>query len=246
MSWISNILGKKSIEPFNFGLLKTDMHSHLIPGIDDGAETMEDSLMMIQRFAQMGYKKIITTPHVKTGSFENTTEIIKQGEQKVKQAIEDLNINIEFEAAAEYFFDYSFNEKIDNNDLLTFSNGHILVEYSFSQPPMGDEEMFFQLQMKGLKPILAHFERYVYWHGSISKAEALRNRGVKIQVNIGSIIGHYGPQIQKQAEKLIKANCVDLISSDCHRLEHLDIFQQEATHPLFKLIDLDKLYNHHL
>jgi tyrosine-protein phosphatase YwqE len=246
MSWITNILSKKNSEPFDFGKLKIDMHSHLIPGIDDGAATLEESLVMIQRFKQMGYQKIITTPHIKTGSYDNTSEIIKHGERKVKAALEQLNLEIEFEAAAEYFFDYSFIEKIENDDLLTFSNGHILVEYSFIQPPMGDDDMFFKLQMKGLKPILAHFERYVYWHGSIQKAEELRNRGVKIQINIGSIIGHYGPQIQKQAEKLLKANCVDLISSDCHRIEHLEIFEQEATHPFLKLIDIDKLYNHKL
>lgn len=243
MGLLGGIFGKKKVGPFDFGSLKTDMHSHLIPGIDDGSKDMDDTLRMIEKFGEMGYTKLITTPHIKTGSFDNTTEIIKAGEEAVKNELSKRNIPMQFEAAAEYFFDYSFMERIERNDLLTFGNNHILVEYAFGQAPMGATDMFFQLQMKGLNPILAHFERYTYYHGSVDKAEDLRNRNIKIQVNIGSIVGHYGPMVQKQAERLLKAGMVDYIASDCHRLEHLEIFEEQNQHPLFALVAEQNLLN---
>jgi protein-tyrosine phosphatase len=243
MGLLDGFFKKKLKVDFDFSTLEVDMHSHLIPGIDDGAATLDDSIEMIRRFHALGIRKIITTPHIKNGVFDNTSEIIKAGEKLVKEAIAQEGIDIEFEAAAEYFFDYSFMEKIVKDDLLSFSNRHVLVEYSFGQTPMGDEEMFFELQMKQYHPILAHFERYPYYHGSLKKAESLRNRGIKIQLNFGSIIGHYGPQVQKQAELMLKEKMVDLISSDCHRIEHLDFFEASKNHPNLALIAEQKLWN---
>lgn len=240
MGIFSGLFGKKDCPEFNYGELRVDMHSHLIPGIDDGARTMEDTLEMLRGFKEMGYSKIVTTPHIKLGSFENTSEIIRAGEADVKKAIEKHKIDIDFEAAAEYYFDYSFIERIEKDDILSFSNGHVLIEYSFRQRPMGYKEMIFALQMKEYKPIIAHFERYPYYHGSVKKAAKLRDRGVKIQVNILSLFGHYGPEVQKQAALLIKEDQVDLLGSDCHRIDHLDILRQNAKDPLLhKAIALD-------
>jgi protein-tyrosine phosphatase len=239
MSLFSSLFSKKEIIPFDLSSLKVDMHSHLIPGIDDGAATLEDSLEMLRKLESLGYRKIITTPHIKTGSFDNTTEIIKAGEKIVKEAIEKEGINLQFEAAAEYFFDYTFMERIESEDLLTFGNKNILVEYSFAQAPVGHKEMYFALQMKGYQPIMAHFERYPYYHGSTKMAEELRDKGIKIQVNILSFIGHYGPQIQKQAEMLLKENMIDLIATDCHRIEHLLLIEGNLNHKnMQKLNDL--------
>ena len=243
MSWLKGIFKKEEIIPLNPAYLEVDMHSHLIPGIDDGSPSMEDSLAMLRRFEILGYRKVITTPHIKLGSFDNTTEIIQTGFEEVKKQMQENNINLEFEAAAEYFFDYSFMEKIEAGDLLTFSNNHILVEYAFAQPPVGQHEMFFQLQMKGLKPVLAHFERYPYYHGSVKEAQMLRDKGIKIQVNLGSFFGHYGPQIQKQAELLIKEGAIDLVSSDCHRMEHLDLFEANLGHKNIAALKELKLKN---
>ncbi len=232
MGLISKLFSSKKYPDFEFGELEVDMHSHLIPGIDDGAQSLEDALEMIRAFKKLGYRKIITTPHIKSGSFDNTTQIIRAGEKQIREAIQAKSLEIEFEAAAEYYFDYSFLERIDQDDILSFSDGHVLVEYSFHQPPMGSKEMIYALQMKRYKPILAHFERYPYYHGSVSEAEKLRDRGVKIQVNILSLFGHYGPDIKKQAALLIKNKQVDLLSSDCHRIQHLELFQQNLNNPL--------------
>ena len=232
MGIISNLFSSKKYPEFDFGWLEVDMHSHLIPGIDDGTQTIEESLEIVRTFKDLGYKKIITTPHIKAGSFDNTSQIIRSGATELQAAILSNKIDIEFEVGAEYYFDYSLLEKIEQNDILSFSDGHVLVEYSFHQPPMGHKEMIYAMQMKGYKPILAHFERYPYYHGSTLEAEKLRDRGVKIQVNILSLFGHYGPQIQKQASLLIKNNQVDLLGSDCHRLQHLEIFRENINNPL--------------
>ena len=184
MSILKKWLGGTKIPDFDFSKIGSDMHSHLIPGIDDGSPDMESTIAMLTKFQDLGYSKIITTPHIKTGMFDNTSDIILEGAKEVKKAIVENKLKIEFEAAAEYFFDFSFLEKIEKDDILSFSDGHVLLEYSFHQPPMGESEMFFALQMKQFKPILAHFERYPYYHGSISIAEKLRDKGVKIQLNL--------------------------------------------------------------
>lgn len=240
MKLFSGLFTKKELPDFDFAHIGVDMHSHLIPGIDDGAATLDHSLSILRKFEAMGYTKVITTPHIKTGSFENTPEIILKGAESVKKAILENKIQLQLEAAAEYYFDYSFLEKIEKDDILSFSDRHVLVEYSFHQRPMGYKEMIFALQMKKYKPIIAHYERYPYYHGGFANAEKLRDRGVKIQVNLLSLFGHYGPQVQRQAELLIKNKQVDLVGTDCHRLEHLEILQTNAKNPtLHALMDLN-------
>lgn len=243
MGWFNKILGNEQKVSFEFNAVQCDMHSHLIPGIDDGSRSMDQTLEMLEYFVQLGYSKVITTPHIKSGVFDNDASIINEGKTKVQKAIQDAGIPIVFEAAAEYFFDYSFLEKIEANDLLSFGQNYVLVEFAFGQPPMGENDMFFQLQLKGYQPIMAHFERYPYYHGSVEKALDLRSRGVKIQLNHGSIIGHYGPQVQKQAEKLLRAGVVDCLGSDCHRIEHLQLMDANRNHPLLQLIDVEQLLN---
>ena len=239
MGWLKNLMGQKQAGTFDPSTLKVDMHSHLIPDIDDGSDSLEDSILMILALKEMGYEKIITTPHIKLGSFDNTTEIIREGEALVKAELQKRGIDIPFEAAAEYFFDFSFMERIEKGDIMTFSNNHMLVEFAFGQPPVGEKEMFFALQMKGYKPILAHFERYAYFHGSTSRAQELRDKGIKIQVNIGSFYGQYGPQIQRQAELMLKNGVIDLLATDCHRLEQLELYKGNLGHKnMVKLNDL--------
>ena len=243
MGLFSSFLKKKEYPEFDFSQFEVDMHSHLVPGIDDGAQNETETIEMLKGFVDLGYKKMITTPHIKLGMFDNTTQIIKEGGEKVKSLIEQHNIPIEFEAAAEYFFDFSFVEKIKKNDLLSFGNNFVLLEYSFGQAPMGEKEMYFELQMKGYVPILAHFERYTYYHGSVAVAEKLRNRGVKIQLNLGSLYGHYGPMVQKQAELLIKEKQVDFVGTDCHRIEHLHLLKENSTNKNFHDLALLNLRN---
>jgi len=223
--------------------LHTDIHSHLIPGIDDGAQTMDHSLGMVKRFADLGYKKLITTPHVMSDMYRNTPEIILNGLTNLQCEVARMGIEIQLEAAAEYFFDEHLFEKIKKGDLLTFGDNYILFEFAFLQKPMRENELIFELQANGYKPVLAHFERYVYYD-SVKPAEAFKNKGALIQLNLNSLTGHYGPQIKKQAERLIDAQLVDFGGSDCHRIAHLDILEKHLGNRYFhKLLDLSLLNN---
>lgn len=219
--------------------VKADMHSHLLPGIDDGAKDLDHTIGMLRKFAELGYEKLILTPHVMSGVYNNTTEIILAKLEEVRQVIKELEIPLTVEASAEYYLDEVFIEKIKAKDLLPFHGNHILFECSFRDEPRFLEQSVFELQTKGYQPVLAHFERYIYYHGSIEKAKQLRAQGVLIQVNLNSFTGHYGPPVLKQAELLLKHRLIDYVGTDCHRIEHLQILEQnlgkKSFHQLFEL-----------
>lgn len=221
-----------ALPPIDFSRFEVDMHSHLIPGIDDGSRSMDESIAMLAKFESMGYRKVITTPHIMSDYFRNTPEIILGGLEKVRETATQLGLKIEIEAAAEYYFDDALMRKLkDKEKLLTFGNNHVLVEFSFHDKPDQIETLFFELITQNYKPILAHFERYPYFFEKLEVAKELRDRGVLIQVNFNSIVGHYGPGIKAQAERLIDVGLVDLVASDCHRMSHLMIMEKGAELP---------------
>ena len=232
MGIFSNLFKKKEVlPPFDLGRFKSDMHSHLIPGIDDGAQDMDQTIAMLAKFESLGYKKVVTTPHIMTDSFPNNPEIILSGLEKVKNEIKNVGINIEIEAAAEYYFDETLMPKIKNKELLTFGDNYVLVEFAFHSPPQFLDQLFFELKTHGYRPVIAHFERYLYYLGKIDKAEKWRSEGINIQINLNSLFGQYGPEVQKQAEKLIDEGQFDFVGTDCHRIEHLMILEKNLSSP---------------
>jgi len=230
---IFNFFGKKKevLQPFDLSRFKVDIHSHLIPGIDDGSQTMDETIAMLAKFQSLGYKKVITTPHVMSDSFPNTSENILAGLEDVREEIKKVGLTIEIEAAAEYYFDETFVAKIKAKDLLTFGDNYVLLEFAFHSPPQYIDQMFFELQTRGYRPVVAHFERYMYYLGKIDQATEWRRKGINIQININSLFGHYGPEIKKQAERLIDAGEFDFIGTDCHRIEHLMLLENSLTSP---------------
>jgi tyrosine-protein phosphatase YwqE len=230
---IFNFFGKKKevLQPFDLSRLKVDIHSHLIPGIDDGSQTMDETIAMLAKFQSLGYKKVITTPHVMSDSFPNTSEIILAGLEEVRAEIKKVGLTIEIDAAAEYYFDETFVAKIKAKDLLTFGDNYVLLEFPFHSTPQYIDQMFFELQSRGYRPVVAHFERYMYYLGKIDRAIEWRQKGINIQININSLSGHYGPDIKKQAERLIDAGEFDFIGTDCHRIEHLMLLEDSLTSP---------------
>lgn len=222
---------KEVLLPFDLSRFKVDIHSHLIPGIDDGSQTMDETIAMLAKFQELGYKKVITTPHVMSDSFPNTSENILAGLEDVRAEIKKVGLTIEIEAAAEYYFDETFVAKIKSKDLLTFGDNYVLLEFAFHSPPQYIDQMFFELQSRGYRPVVAHFERYMYFLGKIEKAIEWRQKGINIQININSLSGHYGPDIKKQAERLIDAGEFDFIGTDCHRIEHLMLLEDSLTSP---------------
>lgn len=247
MSFISNIFSKKpKLPPFDLSMIGADMHSHLIPGIDDGSRNMDETIAMLAKFESLGYKKIITTPHVMNEVYSNTSEIILGGLEDVRETAKQLGLKIQIEAAAEYYFDETLMEKVKNGTVLFFDDRYVLLEFSFHTAPNFSEQLFFEMQMAKYKPILAHFERYVYYHGSVDKAQEFREKGVNIQMNLNSLTGHYGPEVRKQAERLIDAKLVDFAGSDCHRIQHLMLLEEHLSLPYFHKLGELKLKNKEL
>lgn len=220
------------LSPADYSVLKADMHSHLIPGIDDGSRNMDETIAMLAKFEALGYQKVITTPHVMSDYYKNTPEIILGGLKKVQEEAQSLGLKIQIEAAAEYYFDDAFvNSLKAKKELLTFGDRFLLFEYSFHEAPVQTEAMIFEMVTQKYQPVLAHFERYTYYLGSVEEAHKLRARGVNIQVNTNSLLGHYGHGIQKQAELLVDEKAVDFLGSDCHRIEHILKIEQAAKLP---------------
>ena len=248
MSFLRNLFYNKSkLDPIDLSLIKTDMHSHLIPGIDDGSKSIEDSLMMLRKFTDLGYKKVITTPHVMSDFYKNNPETILGGLKKVREAVAAAGINIEIEAAAEYYLDFHFDDLIKKKELLTFGQNHVLFELSFNDEPPRVKDSIFNMVTEGYKPILAHVERYPFYFNQWEKIEDYKNRGVLLQLNINSLSGHYGPPVKKMAEQLIDKGWIDVIGSDCHHMGHLQMLESLQTNPhLHKVIQQENLLNKQL
>jgi tyrosine-protein phosphatase YwqE len=223
------------------------MHSHFIPGIDDGAKTIEDSVNLITAMHDFGYTKIITTPHIMGDNYRNTPEIILSGLKNVKKAVAEKGIKIELEAASEYYIDYDFEKKIEKEPLLTFGKNYVLVEVSYLNAPENLYKIIFQMQLKGYKVVLAHPERYNYWHDNFEMYENFIDRNVYLQVNINSLTGYYSQETKKIAEELINKNMISFIGSDCHRKDHIEVIKKAVYEKHFeKLLSSGKLLNNTL
>ncbi len=236
---------EKPLDPIGFDCLKADMHSHFIPGIDDGAATLEDSINMIKALRDLGYEKIITTPHVMSDFYKNTAETILGGLEKVRAELQAQNIDIVLEAAAEYYLDYDFEEKMQAGNLPTFGDNYILVETSFMEAPPNFKDIIFKLQVAGYKVILAHPERYSFM--SMEDYEELRSKSVYLQLNLLSLMGHYGVDVQTKANQMVAAGLISFVGSDCHHMGHASLYQKCQTQRAWhQLVESGQLLNHTL
>jgi protein-tyrosine phosphatase len=225
---------KKNTTLSDFAALGTDFHSHLIPGIDDGSPDLETSLQLIGQLRELGYKKIITTPHVMGELYPNSSTTILEGLQKVKEALKKAGSDVEFHASAEYHLDENFDRLLKADDLLPLPGNHLLFELSFFGEPPGMEAAIFELRTKGYKPILAHPERYTYYIGRMEKFERFKDMGCELQVNIASLSGHYGEPSRKWAAALIKAGLVDYLATDLHHFGHIQLLKKTLQQRFFQ------------
>ncbi|WP_268224874.1 tyrosine-protein phosphatase [Sinomicrobium oceani] len=202
-----------------------DIHSHLLPGIDDGAGTMEDTGRMLAVFKELGICHIITTPHIIQGVWPNTSESILQKQDEVlnSQKIGDMT----FRAAAEYLMDESFRELIKQEDILCLRDKHVLVEMSYINPPISLFDILFDLQVAGYTPVLAHPERYLFYHENFDMYHKLKKAGCLLQLNLLSLTSYYGKEVHQTAGKLLKSGMFDLVGTDAHHSRHLDRLQQK-------------------
>jgi len=242
-----NIFRKKNKRletPVDLSLLGCDIHSHLIPNIDDGSKSIEDSVNMITEFYDLGYKKIITTPHIMGDAYRNTPEIILGGLENVKRALKENNLPVGISAAAEYYLDFDFERKLDEEKLLTFGNNYLLFEISYLNPPDNMYHVIFKMQTMGYKPVLAHPERYNFWHSDFETYESIADKGVLLQLNINSLSGYYSQGTKKIAELMIEKNMISLLGTDCHHEGHINLMKQVVYEPhLQKLMESGRLLN---
>ncbi|MCK4661952.1 MAG: capsular biosynthesis protein [Bacteroidales bacterium] len=231
----------------DFSDVGVDMHSHLIPGIDDGVTTIEEAVEIVKQLHKLGYYKLITTPHIMSDFYKNTPEIINSGLKLLQNEIRKQNISVTIEAAAEYYLDYEFEKKLEKENLMTFGKKYILIEISFFNPLDSLHEIIFNLETAGYKPILAHPERYTYWLYDFNKYIELKDRGVLFQINVNSLIGEYSLQAKKIAEKLIENNMVEFLGTDVHFMMHVELMNKLLSNKhLAKLVYSGNLLNNTL
>ena len=234
----------------DLSFIGVDMHSHLLPDLDDGLQKMEDTIRFIGELQELGYEKLICTPHTLAEVHPNTPLTILPRLEEVRAELKKQNFNFPIDAASEYMTDMSLDERIQNDyPLLTFGKNHnyILIEMSYLAESSNIENVIFSLQAKGLQPILAHPERYNYYHGDIKRYHRMKDMGCLMQSNLLSFSGYYGKSVQITAEKLVKERLVDLLGTDMHHQRHLDALKDLATKASFyKMIEPLNIQNREL
>ncbi len=215
-----------------------DIHSHLLPGIDDGAKDLDNSIELIKKMSSYGIKRIITTPHILGDVYPNSTKTIKSKLDEVKIALKNRNItDISIYAAAEYMMDEQFSKRLEKNDILTLKDSFILVEMSYFNAPLNLYEILFDIQLKGYKPILAHPERYNFYHNNYNNYYKLKKAGCLFQLNLLSLTEQYGKNVQKVSQKLLKENLYDFVGTDTHHHHHLELLKKIGTKKIKSQID---------
>lgn len=228
--------------------LKVDMHSHLIPGIDDGSPDIATSLTLLRGLADMGYEKVITTPHVLRDLYPNDSAIIKAGHANLLEALQAGGVAMDIEVAAEYFIDQHLERFIESDDILSFGQRRfVLVEMSFVSASPNLESVVFSLLSRGYQPILAHPERYGYLTNHLGFYQRLADLGCMLQVNVLSLVGYYGKTVQNWANTLVAAGMVEFLGTDLHHERHLTLLTEHQFNPkLTKIIEKYPFKNHEL
>ena len=228
-------------------LFKTDLHSHLLPGIDDGVKSFDEVSRIISTFQKFGFTKAITTPHIMSDYYKNNPERIRHKTVELKSYLNEKSISFDVECAAEYYFDETLLDQINaGQELLTFGDNYFLFETNtFSEPFMLDD-LIFKLKIKNIKPVMAHPERYQYLQNNLSRVEDLINRGVFMQINSLSLIGFYSKPIQQVARQLIENKMIHFLGSDCHNPDQARHLSKCLSDKFFKKALELPLLNHSL
>ncbi len=217
-----------------------DIHSHLLPGIDDGAKTFDDTLRLTRALQKIGVSEFITTPHIIQHVWDNTHEQIIENQSITVSALEKNTITVPFHAAAEYLMDDQFVQLFQSRNLLTLKDNYVLVEMSYINPPIQLYTILFDLQVAGYIPVLAHPERYLFYHNNFNEYHKLKRAGCLFQLNLLAVVGYYGAGIAKVAEELLQKGMYSYVGSDVHHDKHIEAFSQKIslkdTTPLQEII----------
>lgn len=211
-----------------------DIHSHIVPGIDDGAKNSSDSAFLLSKMKEFGFAETIATPHIIQGIWENTFESI--------QTTYDDNTDIwdasglKVTAAAEYMMDSEFDKLFKTEQLRTLKDNYVLVEMSYINPPIQLYEILFDLRIAGYQPVLAHPERYVFYHKELKEYKKLINAGCLLQLNLLSLTGYYGKEVAKVADSLLQNGMYSFSGSDIHHNNHIKNFDSKVVYSNAKLV----------
>ncbi len=217
---------KKKDSEISLPGLKIDLHSHLIPGIDDGSQSMKESLELLQAMCTLGYEKVITTPHVMADTYQNSTRTILDGLQSLRDAATTEGIEIEIEAAAEYYLDEELITRLERGDILTIGEKYLLFETSYFSKPLNFEEVVYEMQAKGYRAILAHPERYRYINDPQEEFGRMKELGIYFQLDLNSLEGYYGRQAMKHAKLLNEWGMIDFLGSDVHHKKQVSFLKK--------------------
>jgi protein-tyrosine phosphatase len=247
MNFLKNLITRKHVTNEALkSFVTTDVHSHLIPNIDDGSQSMEETIGLIIGYKELGFSKLITTPHVITDHFPNTPTTILAGLEEVRKELKNKRIEMQIEASAEYYVDEFFLKRINEEGLLPFGNKYILIETSTVNYPWIFKDVIFELKLNGYNPVLAHPERYSFLWNNPQLVKEFRDAELLFQLNYISLSGSFSPAIKKMAEKLIDNGMVDLVGSDVHEIRHLDYLAKSFESVYFEKLSKLNLLNHNL
>lgn len=205
-----------------------DIHSHILPGIDDGAQQIEDSKFLLESMIDLGFSKVITTPHTMKNVWDNTTNSIRNAHYIVQDELPELSKKVALNCASEYFLDENLMQLAQQESLLTLKDNFILIEMSYLNAPIQLYDFLFELQLKGYQLVLAHPERYNYFHSNKKEFVKLKKAGCLFQLNLLATVGYYGKNVAETADYLLKENLYDFVGSDIHHKNHVAAFQNKV------------------
>ena len=204
-----------------------DIHNHILPGIDDGAKTVDDSIALIRSFSEFGVKHFVATPHIMSNYYPNTRETIGASLTELKNALLQNGLkDVSVEASAEHMIDDNFENLLENEGIMPLKKDYLLVEMSYLQPPINFEEAIIKTASKRFFPILAHPERYGFLHHRKKRYQEYKDNGILFQMNLLSLSEYYGKEVPKVAVELLENGLIDFVASDVHNMTQLNALKK--------------------
>lgn len=221
----------RKTKQYNLQWLGTDMHSHILPGIDDGCAQLSDSRMCLEGLGTLGLHTFICTPHRFPDKYPNNKASILQSYNLLKQKLteEPLSYPFKLAVAAEYMLDGELEPLLEPSEFMPLAQNIVLIEFPYLSEPYYAEDHIFKLIADGKQPVLAHPERYAYYFNNKQQINRLVSLGCQLQLNILSLAGYYGVASQKLASWLVREQMIDFLGTDLHHIRHLQALQAYVT-----------------